>query len=356
MKQIALRGFPGRRQGGFTLIELMAALVVGLILMGGILQIFISSKNAYTVQEGLARLQENGRFALDLLSRDIRMAGYMGCPKLVVDPATQRPRNLTSTLNSAELPYHFAVGLEGFDGASGYPAYLLSQLGEPPRAGTDAIVVRSVISEAIPVLVPNNATTVYTALTGSLQAGDLLAIADCAKVRVFQAGSITGTGSMLAITHPATGVPGNNPAAWGGAGDQGDGWFDAGAEVYPVQTRLYYIRRNPDSIPALYLKAGVGSPVELITGVADMQIRYGVDLAEPDGAVNQYLTAAGVTAASAWPRVISVHLSLLLQTDNNLAETPQPYVFNGVTVTPPANDRRLRRTFATVITRRNRAF
>jgi len=341
---------------GFTLIELLAALVVGLLLMGGILQIFISSKNAYTVQEGLARLQENGRLALELLSRDIRMAGYMGCPKLVVDPATHRPRNLTSTLDSADLPYHFVLGLEGFDGAAGFPAYLLSQLGDPPRAGTDAIVVRSVIGEAIPVPAPTNATTVYTVMTDSLQAGDLLAIADCAKVRVFQAGSMTAIGSMLAITHPAAGAPGNDPAEWGGAGDLGDGWFDPGAEVYPVQTRLYYIRRNPDNIPALYLKAGVSSPVELVTGVADMQIHYGVDLAEPDGAVNQYLTAAGVMAASAWQRVISVHLSLLLQTDNNLAETPQPYAFNGVTVTPPANDRRLRRTFSTAIARRNRAF
>jgi len=349
-----LHCFPGRGQTGFTLIELMAALVVGLILIGGVLQIFISSKKTYTVQEGLARLQENGRFALELLSRDIRIAGHMGCPKIAVDLATHRPRNLSNTIRSADLPYHFALGLEGFDGAGGFPAYLLSQLGEPPHAGTDAIVVRSVIGEAIPVPAPNTATTVYTAMTDSLQAGDLLAIADGAKVRVFQAGSMSPAENLLAITHPAAGAPGNDPAAWGGAGDLGDGWFDDGAEVYQVQTRLYYIRPNPDNIPALYLKAGVSSPVELVTGVADMQIHYGVDLAEPDGAVNQYLTAAGVTAASAWERVLSVHLRLLLQTDNNLAETPQPYVFDGVTVTPPANDLRLRRTFSTAIARRNR--
>lgn len=75
-------------QRGLTLIELMIAMLLGVFLIGGILQIFISSKQTYRMQENLSRLQENGRFALDFLGRDIRMTSYWGClPKAPGDIA-----------------------------------------------------------------------------------------------------------------------------------------------------------------------------------------------------------------------------------------------------------------------------
>lgn len=66
-------------QSGMTLIEIMIALLIGAFLLGGVLQIFVGSKQTNRMQEGLSRLQENGRFAMDFLAKDIRMAGYWGC-------------------------------------------------------------------------------------------------------------------------------------------------------------------------------------------------------------------------------------------------------------------------------------
>lgn len=66
-------------QQGMTLIEIMIALLIGAFLLGGILHIFINSKQTYRMQEGLSRMQENGRFAMSFLERDIRMAGFWGC-------------------------------------------------------------------------------------------------------------------------------------------------------------------------------------------------------------------------------------------------------------------------------------
>jgi len=59
-----------KRQHGFTLVELMIALVITLILMAGISQVFLSSKKSFTIQDTLARQQENGRFVLDTLGQD----------------------------------------------------------------------------------------------------------------------------------------------------------------------------------------------------------------------------------------------------------------------------------------------
>ena len=66
-------------QTGMTLIEIMIALLIGAFLIGGVLEIFINSKQTYRMQENLSRLQENGRSAINFISKDIRMTGYWGC-------------------------------------------------------------------------------------------------------------------------------------------------------------------------------------------------------------------------------------------------------------------------------------
>jgi type IV pilus assembly protein PilW len=78
------------QQKGMTLIEIMIALLLGVFLLAGVMQIFISSRETYRVQEALSRLQENGRFAMDFIGRDIRMADYRACPTkpFLTDPVT----------------------------------------------------------------------------------------------------------------------------------------------------------------------------------------------------------------------------------------------------------------------------
>ncbi|MEO7065890.1 MAG: PilW family protein [Rhodanobacter sp.] len=67
------------RQTGVTLIELMVAMVLGLLVAGGIVSIFISTSSSSKVQTQLARLQEEGRFAITRLSGDLRMANGQYC-------------------------------------------------------------------------------------------------------------------------------------------------------------------------------------------------------------------------------------------------------------------------------------
>ena len=66
-------------QSGLSLIEIMIALLIGAFLLGGVIQIFIGSKQTYRMQQNLSRLQENGRFAMSFLAKDIRMSGYWSC-------------------------------------------------------------------------------------------------------------------------------------------------------------------------------------------------------------------------------------------------------------------------------------
>ena len=63
-------------QNGFSLIELMIAMVLGLILIGGVVNVFLASSQTYRLQEAMFRVQESGRFALDIMLRDLRDAGF----------------------------------------------------------------------------------------------------------------------------------------------------------------------------------------------------------------------------------------------------------------------------------------
>jgi type IV pilus assembly protein PilW len=76
------------RQTGLTLVEILIALLLGAFLIGGILQIFSSSKQTNRMEENLSRMQENARFAMDRIARDVRQAGYRECLTAAIVPIT----------------------------------------------------------------------------------------------------------------------------------------------------------------------------------------------------------------------------------------------------------------------------
>lgn len=70
-------------QRGFTLVEIMVSVTISLLLLAGVMQIFISSKASYNLQNGISRLHENARFATDILVQNIGMAGLNVSPAIV---------------------------------------------------------------------------------------------------------------------------------------------------------------------------------------------------------------------------------------------------------------------------------
>jgi len=66
-------------QHGVSLVELLIAMTLGLVLLAGMLTVFAGNKQSSELNTALAQIQENARFALSRMSRDMRMAGYQGC-------------------------------------------------------------------------------------------------------------------------------------------------------------------------------------------------------------------------------------------------------------------------------------
>lgn len=335
-------------QAGMTLIEIMIALLIGAFLVGGVLQIFIGSKQTYRMQEGLSRLQENGRFALDFLAKDIRMAGFMGC----TSQAT-----LTNTLNTpTSFLYSFGKTIEGFEStnASAWTPTIDATF-TSPLGGSDVITIRRADDQSFTVSTHATGTADLTldatATTANLRTAGFLTsagannctiavVSDCSATAVFQVSAITG--SILSHNTGSGCTPDNS------TNDLGKTYVNG--QVYPINTVSYYIRTGSGGQPSLYRRIGSNAAEELVEGIEQMQILYGEDTdPTPDGAPNYYVSANNVVDMA---KVVSIRISLLAATlDDNLAAEPLTYTYNGATTT--ATDNKIRRVFNTTIAVRN---
>jgi len=106
--------FNKKQQLGLTLVELMIAMVIGLVLVGGVIQIFAANNQTYRVTENMSRVQENGRFALDNLGRIIRLAGFKGDTE--TSPGAEY---VTNTTASPSVTFTNGQTVSGIDGGVG---------------------------------------------------------------------------------------------------------------------------------------------------------------------------------------------------------------------------------------------
>ncbi len=348
------------RQTGFTLVEILVALTLSVLLLAGTIQIFVSSKQAYRTQDALARLQESGRYATDLLATDIRKTGYTGCMP-ASDLATVENR-LVSKTGYGWDPSQFIIGNDvpsppPFPGSSSWsPALDPAITGVKP--GTDVITIRYMAANGLDLVFPYSDSAqlfINPASIGQFNIGDILMVTDCSKGTLFQVTTVKlASSGKVNVVHSAAGTvsPGNDQPLFVNS-------YGEDAEVSVFKTEAFFIKDNASGIPSLYRMQLINSggtaafnvPEEMVEGIENMQILYGEDT-DADGTANRYVPASSVTDMH---NVVSVRISLLVQSISDFITTrPQSYTFPviGGTATTPT-DRRLRHSFTTTISLRN---
>jgi len=357
-------------QRGITLVELMVAMLLGLLITAGAIQVFAGNRVAYVFNQGLARLQENGRFAIDTLNYRTRMAGYYGCLSEVAVT-----NNLAGAAGS--LAFDFAQGLFGYEAndtapgdtfeaedvnpanaadGSAWTDNLHDDLEGDVIPGSDVLVIRNVSASAHSLLSPfSDGTSVFAAASAAdYTVGEIAIVSDCQKASVFQITGVASISGGIQLSHAASGyTPGNSLATWGTDQAYGDA-----AELLRAETWIYYVGASAGGPPALYQRrlSLSGTTVELIDdelvdGVETMQVLYGID-SNGDGAVDEYQTA---DAVGDWGEVAAVRVALLIRSPEeygNEVDTAT-YDVNG-TLFDPVDDRRIRQVFTTTIGLRNR--
>lgn len=322
-----------KNQSGVALVELLIAMLLGLILVGGILQMFSSSRQTHRVHEATARMQESGRMALEVISRDLRMADFWGCASDI----TNVVNNLDNT--GAGFIDFTAGGIAGTEGGAGVPDTLTL------RGGFD----RGIDIE--PPYGPQASANIKVPAGNDLKQGDIVFISDCGGADIFQISNSNpgGAGTIVHNTGTTT-SPGNynitNPGCPGGGNAHClSKVYGADATMFSVQEITYSIATGSEGEPALFRNGA-----EYLDGVEDFQVLYGEDT-DDSSVANYYVPANEVADMN---NVLSIRFAVVTrsQNDNLTGGTNQTYTVLGAARTAP--DERIRQTYMTTVTIRNR--
>lgn len=285
------------RQRGLSLIELMISITLGLLILSALITLFANQNKARAELDKSNRMIDNGRYALEMLAEQMRVAGFYGNYAPSGTPATSPdPCNLTtlttSTTNLDVLLHH----VQGFDTGTGTGATSQIATASLPatcgltytagsattlKAGSDILVVRRA------------ATSAAVAAAAAAAATNYLQVSNCSTDTVAYAISLGSAVSASLHEKNCTTT----------------------ATLRPFLVQAYFISPDNnvgDGIPTLKRReidvtTGLFVTTPLVEGIEYMQVDYGVD-ADNNGSADSYIAAP---ALADWPKVVSVRINLI---------------------------------------------
>lgn len=307
-----LNGFAGARMRGISLIELMVALVLGLIVVGAAGSIFVTNSQTYKATDSLGRVQETSRVAFELMARDIREAAGNPCSKNIP---------VGNVINSPGSNWWamWGDGVKGYDGATLLPGHPFGTTNRMRAAGTDAIDLRSGYSGGTSVEkhTANSANFQVNSNDHGLQDGDIAMVCDFTQAAIFQSTNVQSGINKTVVHNTGTGTPGNCTKGLGYANPMdcstnGTAYeYGKNSVLVKLRATQWYIGHNGKGGLSLYQASlnnsgGNLSTVdnEITDGVTDMTLEYLVENAV------DYVAAAAVTD---WKKVKAVRLLVDLE-------------------------------------------
>lgn len=296
-----------RSIGGFTLIELMIAMLLGLLVVAAAISIFVANRRTYVVTEDLGRVQESARVAFEIMARDLRTAGGNACDRDAPVADVVTPGGAWwSDWSSAVVGYTPSQTVPGLPAGAAVGQRVVGTEVVELKSAHVGVAVVSHDAAAAQFQVEHDAH--------GLQPGDLALVCDYAQASVFQVSGVT-TGSAPLIAHAATGAPGNCttglglPVACGGTGTIHI--FDRNSTIAKVEAVRWFVGNNEQGGRSLFRQtrrsqtSGVAVE-EVVPGVTEMTLEYLVP-----GAVD-YVSAASVPVTQ-WSGVSSVRVRIGLE-------------------------------------------
>jgi type IV pilus assembly protein PilW len=330
------------RQLGLSLVELMIAITLGLVLMAGVVQMFVSSKTVYTTQQNLTRIQETGRLAIEFLSRDLRMAGNMGCFR-------EDTVNKTKTLDNSSLAINGLYGnfkefVRGYSSESILSAAQKTYIGKTTKTNTNLLTVR--YANPVPRIInaTNTNTTLQTYTSDQVDAtncvdglcvGEAAVVSTCFKARLFKVSALSSSGSNLTVSHADD---------WAIASSPGNSY--SSGELLRMNAATYFIADGVSGAPALWLKLNEKPAVEILEGVESVVYKFSTY-------DNRTYRTADLVDVNDWVKVVSARIFVVARSIDSSVPEPQPYVVDGVSTTP--TDKYMRQVFTATVALRGAA-
>ena len=333
---------------GYSLIELLVAMLIGLFLLLGTFQIVQVSSRSYILQKTVQQVQKDGRFATNYISSAIKAAGYSG----FYGKLNFGVENLLSS--PGDLRWDVSVPVSGFnDVANGDTIAGVTGFIE----NTDVLLLKGMNTDTVSVISNATSDTLVTTADSTFNTGDIVLVSDVEQASLFQIRAVSSdTAATTLSLLVGSGTPGNSALL--------SNSYSSDSEIGRYEFQMLCIKSGRNGLPALFkisLENTAGTVSvredELVSNIRDMQISYGIDN-NNDQALDEYHNAADVTD---WSQLVSINL-VLLAASNEEKVVPEASSFSfdrdlmsfvrDETASGDA-DRRLKRVFRAYIPLRN---
>lgn len=309
------------RELGLTLIELLVTLALGVLLSAAMVATYADSRRHQFYAEQVARLQENGRHALRLVTQDLEMAGFHGGI-----PGMPLPAAEPLAVDCASEPWALDPSV---------PIDLVNDWG----------------GESAPV-------TVNGETLDCLDPDDLLPGSDLLALRR------TGAAPAQFLGAPAPSLPSSTVLRWYLRVEDGvpvrweqvaardiaaGGHSAAGVSLWPAIARVYAVQRGVAGVPQLCAESLAGNRMVsrcLVEGVELLQVEYGLD-ADGDGTPDQFVSSP---VPADLQRVVAARVHILLRSVRPVSGHRDRHPHRlGETRVPGQGDAFLRRVFSQTV-------
>jgi type IV pilus assembly protein PilW len=317
-----------RSLSGFTLIELMIAMLLGLVVIGGVISVFLANQQVYRTNEALGDVQDGSRNAFELMAQDIRNAGLTGCDSSSTGNVITVLKNSPGGGGTTWWA-NWNNALIGYGGTADPALAAFNQV-----AGTDSLELIGATDAGLSVFSHSTATTLFTLNETSpdLTLGDALIVCDPQFGAIFQSTSYNATAKTVGY-NTLTSSPGNYSNILATTGIPYT--FGANALIAKLTAVDWYIGNTPAPVVGGFSLFRVrlvntgGSlgtiSEEMVRNVTAMHIAY------LQSGNSSFQPASAITN---WPAVSTVQVQLTLQSTDQHAGTdvlPLTRVFTATT-------------------------
>lgn len=325
------------RARGFSLIELMIAMLLGLIVIGGVTSVFLAGQQTYRSNEALSDVQDSSRIAFEMLARDVRDAGLTAC---------NNNGRVANVLGNQTTDWYadWDNALHGYDGSQTDPAVTTGTAAGNRVAGTDSLQVLSAGGMGLSVAETPSGPAANFKLnetTNDLVSGDIILVCDPDHATLVQITTQNNNNVVLVHNTGNKVSPGNCSKGLGyptTCTANGNSYtFSKNSQIAKLAAADWYIGNNSAGGRSLY-RASLSTSAETVTVSKQEMIRNVTDMQ-----INYLKSGAGSFVAGAlitdWSTVNAVQISLTVESTNQRAGT---------------DAKPLTRTFTSTTTVRNR--
>ena len=298
MKPVIYNSAPKLRHSmrGFTIVELMIAMVLGLVLVGAAASVMISNSQSFRTGKSLAQVQNSARMGFELMARDIRQAGSIPCGSGInIDNLITNTAWYYDWENSGNGQF---VGYSSSDAISGITNR---------ASGTEAVSISYVENYGSSLTASGIDTYKFSRAHSQFKTGDAVFVCDSSKSSAFIANiSAADSNNIVTVTAAPTVNAHSQP-----------GTFEKNSVVGKLKSRTWYVAADSDDNRSLYLAELTDTglvTIEIAAGITDLE--FGYRLSD----TSSFKSASDI--GNDWPLVNAVRVTYTLESqDKNATES-----------------------------------